>query len=134
MGRLDKKVAVITGGAGGIGRAAGKLFVEEGADVLLVDLDEEALAAAVQEIGSNRISYFVADVTSQADNQAMIAIIRSGRNPTMRHLPRVHRISIAWLHERLGNPETKDNVDLIDTDTEHMAADIYTKAFTDPQK
>ncbi|MBH79348.1 MAG: oxidoreductase [Gammaproteobacteria bacterium] len=73
MGRLDKKVAVITGGAGGIGRAAGKLFVEEGADVLLVDLDEEALAAAVQEIGSNRISYFVADVTSQADNQAMIA-------------------------------------------------------------
>tara|TARA_Y100001934_G_scaffold234822_1_gene285170 strand:- start:3747 stop:4502 length:756 start_codon:yes stop_codon:yes gene_type:complete len=70
---LDKKVAVITGGAGGIGRAAGKLFVEEGADVLLVDLDEEALAAAVQEIGSNRISYFVADVTSQADNQAMIA-------------------------------------------------------------
>ena len=73
VGRLDKKVAVITGGAGGIGRAAGKLFVEEGADVLLVDLDEEALAAAVQEIGSNRISYFVADVTSQADNQAMIA-------------------------------------------------------------
>ena len=73
VGRLDKKVAVITGGAGGIGRAVGKLFVEEGADVLLVDLDEEALAAAVQEIGSNRISYFVADVTSQADNQAMIA-------------------------------------------------------------
>lgn len=72
MGRLDGKVAVITGGAGGIGKAAGKRFVEEGADVLLVDLDEQALAEACTEIGSNRVSYFVADVTSAEDNQAMM--------------------------------------------------------------
>ncbi len=73
MGRLENKVAVVTGGAGGIGKAVGRRFAEEGADVLLVDLDEQALAAAVREIGSNKVSYLVADVTSMADNQAMIA-------------------------------------------------------------
>ena len=74
MGRLAGKVAVITGGAGGIGKAAGKLFVDEGADVLLVDLDEQALRDAVETLGSNRASYCVADVTSKADNEAMIAV------------------------------------------------------------
>lgn len=73
MHRLEGKVAVITGGAGGIGRAAGKMFVAEGADVLLVDVDEVALAQACEEIGSNRVSYCVADVTDAADNQRMAA-------------------------------------------------------------
>ena len=73
MGRLQDKVVIITGGAGGIGRAAGKLFVDEGAYVLLVDLNEDDLKEAVAEIGSNAASYFVADVTSAADNDAMVA-------------------------------------------------------------
>jgi NAD(P)-dependent dehydrogenase (short-subunit alcohol dehydrogenase family) len=73
MGRLQDKVVIITGGAGGIGRAAGKLFVEEGAYVLLVDLNEDDLKDAVAEIGSNAASYFVGDVTSSADNDAMVA-------------------------------------------------------------
>jgi NAD(P)-dependent dehydrogenase (short-subunit alcohol dehydrogenase family) len=72
MERMQGKVAVITGGAGGIGRAAGALFAAEGASVLLVDLDEKALQDAVAEAGSNRVSYYVADVTRSADNQAMI--------------------------------------------------------------
>ncbi len=72
MGRLDGKVTVITGGAGGIGKAAAKRFVAEGSDVLIVDLDEEALASAVSDIGSNKVSYFVGDVTKADDNQAMI--------------------------------------------------------------
>jgi len=73
MGRLDGKVAVITGGAGGIGRAAGAMFAAEGADVLLVDVGEDALKDAVKSIGSNRVSYCVADVTREQDNDRMIA-------------------------------------------------------------
>jgi len=60
MGRLEGKVAIITGGAGGIGRAAGAMFAAEGADVLLVDIGEEQLQEAVNSIGSNRVSYCVA--------------------------------------------------------------------------
>lgn len=74
MERVAGKVAVITGGAGGIGKAVGKLFVAEGADVLLVDLDEQALQDACNEIGSNKVSYCVADVTKSEDNQEMIRI------------------------------------------------------------
>jgi len=72
MERLQDKVAVITGGAGGIGRAAGTLFAAEGASVVLVDLDEAALKEAVAAAGSNRVSYFVGDVSRAADNEAMI--------------------------------------------------------------
>ena len=72
MVRLEGKVAVITGAAGGIGRAAAKLFADEGARLALVDLDETALQESVRSIGEDRASYTVADVTQPDQTQAYV--------------------------------------------------------------
>jgi len=50
MARLKDKVAIISGGAGGIGSATGKLFAAEGATVVLADIDQATLDAVVDEI------------------------------------------------------------------------------------
>ena len=62
------------------------------------------------------------------DNQGMIGVVRSGRNPTMRHLERTHGISIASMHEHFQ----KDHFVLIYEITAKMAADIHTKGFKNP--
>lgn len=53
MARLDGKVAIITGAAQGMGEAHARLFVEEGAKVVLTDVNEEAGAALAKELGDN---------------------------------------------------------------------------------
>ena len=67
MKKLENKTAIITGGAGSIGKTTAKLFLEEGAEILLVDLEEEALKSAVAELGNKNVSYCVADVTKADD-------------------------------------------------------------------
>ena len=75
MGQLDGKVALITGGESGIGLASARLFVAEGAKVHLVGLDGDRLDKAVAELGQDRASCAVADVT---DEQAVRAAVDSG--------------------------------------------------------
>ena len=72
MSRLAGKVAVITGGAGEIGSETAKLFVKEGAKVLLVDIDEGKSKKVVNEIGGDAVSYFIADVTKPDQVQAYV--------------------------------------------------------------
>ena len=47
VGRMEGKVAVITGGASGIGKACAKRFAEEGAEILISDIGAQRLADAV---------------------------------------------------------------------------------------
>ena len=69
MGRLDGKVAVITGAAGGIGREAALLFSEEGASVCVADVNAEA---GEQTASEAREAFFQSvDVTDSASVEAM---------------------------------------------------------------
>ena len=74
MGRLDGKVAVITGGAGGMGREAALLFSAEGAHVCVADVDREAGERTAAEA---RDAFFVeVDVADEVSVQAMYAETR----------------------------------------------------------
>ena len=75
MGRLDGKVAVITGAASGIGRATAVRFAGEGAAVVIADLNHDGGESAVRDCREHggRAVFHRADVSAEADVQAMIA-------------------------------------------------------------
>ena len=75
MGMFDGKVALVTGGASGIGVAASLRFAEEGAAVVVADINEggaEAIADKIRAAGG-RARAVRCDVGSAADNEAMVA-------------------------------------------------------------
>jgi len=76
MKRLEGKVAIITGGAGGIGRATAEQFLIEGAEVLLFDFNEENIIETYEQLESNNLSYFVGDVTRFEDNLQAVEIAK----------------------------------------------------------
>ncbi len=74
MGKLDGKVAVITGAASGMGRATAILFAKEGASVVLTDLNSQGGKTAVAECAAagGRAVFQRTDVTSEADIKAAV--------------------------------------------------------------
>jgi NAD(P)-dependent dehydrogenase (short-subunit alcohol dehydrogenase family) len=74
MGRLDGKVAIITGAASGMGRAAAVRFAGEGAAVVIADLNEDGGKAAVRDCKENggRAVFQKTDVASEAGIKAMV--------------------------------------------------------------
>ena len=78
--RLEGKVALITGGASGMGKVASQLFAGEGAKVVLTDVSDGAGEATAAAIGEDAL-FVHADVSKEADAKAMVdaAVERFGR-------------------------------------------------------
>jgi NAD(P)-dependent dehydrogenase (short-subunit alcohol dehydrogenase family) len=72
MGDFDGKVAIVTGGASGIGEATSVMLAERGAKVVVADLNEEATNALVERIGDNAMA-FALDVSDPAAVEKMVA-------------------------------------------------------------
>ena len=74
--RLQDRVAIITGGASGIGRASALSFVRQGARVVVADIDRERALQTLQliaaEAGAERACFQACDVSSEADVEAVV--------------------------------------------------------------
>jgi len=78
MTRLNGKTAVITGGATGIGLAAARRFIDEGAFVFIFGRRQEALAAAVAELGPHARAV-EGSVSDEADLDRLYAAVKAER-------------------------------------------------------
>ncbi|RXZ79613.1 glucose 1-dehydrogenase [Paenibacillaceae bacterium] len=80
MGKLDGKVALITGGNSGIGLATAKLFVAEGAKVVITGRNQSTLSSVAEELGAN-VQAIQADVADPAsmENAVFAAVATFGR-------------------------------------------------------
>ncbi len=70
MPELDGKVAIVTGGAGGLGSATCRALAAAGARVLVVDVDKDGASRVAEEVGGEA---FVADVSRLEQNHALVA-------------------------------------------------------------
>ena len=125
--KLKDKVAIITGGAMGIGEATARLFAAEGAAVVIGDVADEAAGDVVQSLtaAGSRATYYHVDVRRPADverlingtietfggidiliNNAGVALAKSTTGTTLEEWERVLGINLtgAWLCARAAIP------------------------------
>jgi NAD(P)-dependent dehydrogenase (short-subunit alcohol dehydrogenase family) len=79
MGKLDGKIALITGGSTGIGLASAVLFQKEGAQVIVTGRNADAIATAQKELGPGALGV-VSDTSKLADIKSLIAQIKEKYN------------------------------------------------------
>jgi 3-oxoacyl-[acyl-carrier protein] reductase len=104
--KLTDRVAVVTGGASGIGAASAIAFAAEGARVLVADVDEAGSKRTVEQIekAGGRAAAFHADVTRAADNRAIVE----------RALALWNRLDVYYANA--GVPQWKTDVEEVDED------------------
>ncbi|MCW4459909.1 SDR family NAD(P)-dependent oxidoreductase [Microbacterium sp. MPKO10] len=93
MGKLDGKVAVVTGGTTGMGLAGAKLFVEEGAYVFITGRRQDALDQAVNEIGRN-VTGVRGDAGDLDDLDRLFDTVKREKG----------RIDVLWASAGMGEP------------------------------
>ena len=99
MSRLNNKIAIITGASNGIGAAAARRFVAEGAKVFLIGRNEAALNRLRDELTQEKCDVMVGDIALEKTNQDMvkacssrfgnpdIALINAGIEGAAAHIP-----------------------------------------------
>jgi NAD(P)-dependent dehydrogenase (short-subunit alcohol dehydrogenase family) len=110
MNDFDGRVAVVTGGGGGIGGATARLFAERGASVVVLDIDRDAADRVVAEIeGAGGAALAVAiDVSSEDDVRGMVDTVTARFGP------------VAVLHNNAAHTDIAlDSVPLTDLDMSH---------------
>jgi NAD(P)-dependent dehydrogenase (short-subunit alcohol dehydrogenase family) len=75
IGRLQDKVCLVTGGAGSIGLATAKLFLAEGAKVMLIDVNERALGDAKSTLREDNLATMVGDVSKASSVEGVVSAV-----------------------------------------------------------
>ena len=116
MGKLDGKVALITGAAGGIGRATSKLFIEEGAKgVVMADIWDEMGKKTADKLGPNAI-YLHTDVSQESEIEKSIELA----------IEKYGQLDIVF--SNAGNPGPGGSIDDVPTDEFDHTVAIHLRA------